>query len=46
MFWIKIHLQSDRHALDRNEACKSVMILHNFGSGTIYFVIFFPIAAL
>ena len=46
IFWTKIHLQPDRYAFDRTDAHKSTMILHNFGSGSIFIFIFFPIAAL
>ena len=42
MFWAKIHLQPDRHVFDRNNSRKSVTILHNFGSGSIFIYYFFP----
>ena len=41
MFWAEIHLQPDQHVLNGNNAHKSVTILHNFGSGSIFIFIFF-----
>ena len=37
----EIHLQPDRHTVNRNNPCKSLTILHNFHSGYILFFIFF-----
>ena len=34
-----IHLQPNRHAFYRNNLCKNAMILHNFGSGSIFMII-------
>ena len=38
MFLPEIHLQHDRNACDENKARKSMMILHNFGTGSILFL--------
>ena len=35
-----------RHTFDRSNTFKSLMIFHNFGSGSIFIFIFFPIATL
>ena len=39
MIWAEIHLQPDQHVFDRNNVHKSAMILHNFGSGSIFIFI-------
>ena len=41
MFWTKIHLQPDLHEVDRNDTCKSTMILYSFDSGsTLIFIVY------
>ena len=39
MFWAENHLQPLRHVFDKNNPDQSVMILPNFGSGSISFQI-------
>ena len=40
MFFTEIHLQPDRHAFNRNDTCKSAMILHNLAQAQILFLFF------
>ena len=41
MFWAEIHPQPDQLVFNGNNAHKSATILHNFGSGSIFILIYF-----